>query len=98
MTDQQLDLDAIEARAAAATDGPWMADGHEIYGSGCGILDVDQWKAETLRIEDPEGAKADAEFIAHARTDVPALVARVRQQDTVIAELRAVLEASRAAH
>lgn len=87
LTDQQLD--DIEARANAATEGPWMADGHEIYGSGCGVLDIEQWKAETLRIEDPEGAKADAEFIAHAREDVPALVETVRRLRAELTDQRA---------
>ncbi|MEV6737917.1 hypothetical protein AB0N14_13680 [Streptomyces sp. NPDC051104] len=89
MSTTPLNLDAIEARANAATPGPWMADGHEIYGSGCGVLDIEQWKAETLRIEDPEGAKADAEFMAHARTDVPALAAEIRRLRAELAELRA---------
>lgn len=50
----ELDLDVIEARAAAAVPG-WSRPG---------------WSRR---------AYADAAFIAHARTDIPALVAEVRR-------------------
>jgi hypothetical protein len=85
-------LDEIEARANAATDGPWAArhragldwlsqsphvdnDGHE-PGSSVGLADaVDPlWGS----LWPSRNATADAEFIAHARTDVPALVAALR--------------------
>jgi hypothetical protein len=65
-----LDLDAIEARSAAATDGPWWTDGvgaSRVYASG-----LDDWITVAGDLETP-----DAEFIAHARTDMPALVAEV---------------------
>lgn len=60
-----LDLDAIEARAGAATEGPW-----EIIGGNEWLTGVE------VGIGSPCGIQiADAEFIAAARTDVPALVA-----------------------
>ena len=65
-------LDEIEARANAATEGPWMGIrypdgflGRVIGGNGFGVAE-----------DFPDDA--DAEFIAHARTDVPALVAALR--------------------
>ena len=65
-------LDKIEARANAATEGPWMGIrypdgflGRVIGGNGFGVAE-----------DFPDDA--DAEFIAHARTDVPALVAALR--------------------
>jgi hypothetical protein len=80
-----LDLDAIEARANAASPEPWEPGSAEPghiserqrlvwprYGTG----------APLCRLERPgrrEQDDADAEFIAHARTDVPALVERVRE-------------------
>lgn len=75
------DLDAIEARANAATEGPWAADRLEgnldsLYSR---VAEVGMW------------LEADAEFIAHARADVPALVAEVRR-------LRAAEERVRALH
>ncbi|MBV6697477.1 hypothetical protein KV557_10105 [Kitasatospora aureofaciens] len=38
MTDAPLDLDAIQARTAAATPGPWEARSHEHGASGCRCL------------------------------------------------------------
>jgi hypothetical protein len=83
-----LDLDAIEARAEAATEGPWQYDGmplredaeygHIVTGGGTpGSMREHQicWVGETLNLRAPE----DAEFIAHARADVPALLAEVRR-------------------
>ena len=66
------DLDAIRARADAATPGPWRTwnDGH--VGSptvhiGGGVMPTPG--------SDPAQRMPDAEFIAHARTDIPALLA-----------------------
>jgi hypothetical protein len=83
----KVDIEEIEKRAGAATDGPW------IYGS---LLEVDvcvdsdatgervcttMSDARQADAEPIEIAQADvnAEFIAHARTDVPALIVRVRE-------------------
>lgn len=76
-------LDEIEARANAATPGPWEWEGEAkaeweiganslvpsrrpddpvLYGYG--------YDASGIEVKSP----ADAEFIAHARTDVPALL------------------------
>ncbi|MFF7190534.1 hypothetical protein ACFZAR_36185 [Streptomyces sp. NPDC008222] len=68
MTQQPLDLDQIEARAA------------HLYEYG-----------------DPTDSRVSG-WEMLAGTDVPALVSHIRQQNTVIAELRATLEAGRAAH
>ena len=80
-------LDEIEARANAATEGPWEWEGEAkteweeganslvpsrrpddpvLYGYG--------YDASGIEVKSP----ADAEFIAHARTDVPALVSVAR--------------------
>ena len=80
-------LDEIEARTNAATEGPWEWEGEAksewemganslipsrrpddpvLYGYG--------YDASGIKVENP----ADAEFIAHARQDVPALVAALR--------------------
>ena len=65
-------LDEIEARANAATVGPWMGImypdgflGRVIGGNGFGVAE-----------DFPDDA--DAEFIAHARTDVPDMAAAFR--------------------
>jgi hypothetical protein len=86
ITDQ---LAAIEARAQAATEGPWE---FAYYGSGGGL-------PEGCEVTNGKGAldlgtsKADAEFIAHARTDVPALLAMVREQQARL-DKAAVLDAA----
>lgn len=64
-----LDLAAIRARTEAATAGPWEADGVEgnLNAPGIRVAEFLSW---------PE---ADAQFIAHAREDVPALLAEVER-------------------
>ncbi len=76
-TDQ---LAAIEARAEAATKGPWHVDGAPDeakyivqYTSGGGVH-VGTYVTDLVETDE------DAEFIAHARTDIPALLAMVREQ------------------
>ena len=103
MTD--LDLDAIEARANAATDGPWVVK-HEPAWEADNVQHPDvitvgaqMWEADdepmtvclvsTDHEDDPVDVLLDAEFIAHARTDVPALVAALREARTEVERLTA---------
>lgn len=65
-------LTEIEARANAATEGPWMGIrcpdgflGRVIGGNGFGVAE-----------DFPDDA--DAEFIAHSRTDVPDMAAALQ--------------------
>ena len=63
-------LNEIEARANAATEGPWIV---AIYKNECKVeTKRERWHVASYA--SPE----DAAFIAHARTDVPALVAALR--------------------
>lgn len=83
MTPEQLD--AIEARANAATPGPWR-----VWYSSTTIAAIEA--ADRWIVEGSDGhaiyiASADAAFIGAARTDVPALVAEVRRLQTWIEEL-----------
>ena len=89
MTDAELT--AIQKRAEAATPGPWIAhpweddpeccagieaaSGTEIVKTDCGIYPPEM---------------PDAEFIAHAREDIPALVAEVRRLRAEAAEPRTI--------
>lgn len=80
MTDDELD--AIEQRANAATPGPWLVleqSSDEVW-FGDGYYDVGPTK-EGFEIGTAlvGGEREDAKFIAAARTDVPALVAKVRR-------------------
>lgn len=90
MTDAELS--AIEARANAATEGPWV---NHISGDASVILaGPPKYKAtdpmpkavaavhwgscDTTKRMAPDD-RANSDFIASARTDVPALVAEVRR-------------------
>jgi hypothetical protein len=85
LTDQQLD--EIEARADAATSGPWEL--HE----GCGPHFYAYLRGShlqgigTLNFGDGEAADADREFVTRAHGDVDQLLAEVRRLRTRVAEL-----------
>ena len=72
-----INLDEIEARANDATPGPWRHEGQRVRGvceiAFCGLTAATDGPTGTLDYT------RNARFIAHARTDVPALVARVRE-------------------
>lgn len=89
-----IDLEAIEARAKAATPGPWrvadarspgsgpvrwvVASWRQVVGGLVRILEVvsDDEKACEARgdvLYQTSSGDLDAEFVAHAREDVPAL-------------------------
>jgi hypothetical protein len=78
-----LNLNAIEARTNAATGGPWEASTRDLTHPQAGGVNVYAGDAGSVA-SDGEGYQGacsgpDGEFIAHARTDLPALVARVRE-------------------
>ena len=86
------ELDAIEARATAATAGPWTYEG-----SGCIHTratehydpEDEAYVLEVLRgPDDPSRHTANGRFVAAARTDVPALVAEVRRLRTEVERLQ----------
>ena len=95
------DLDAIEARANAASEGPWHTEEDVDGDDGPGMVfgPPREYVAETYTGDGSGRAVADAvaggpaqqhanaTFVARARADVPALVARVR-------DLAAKLDAS----
>ena len=66
-------IKAIRARCDAATPGPWRLEGLEIHGNAkpgrCGLLIYDEGGHD----------KKDARFIAHARADIPALLAYIEE-------------------
>lgn len=84
-------LAEIAARIEAAAAGPWKADGAEIYGAPHGHIDIEQWVAESLDIDDEKASNSNAAFIAHAREDIPFLLQLLREKDAEIAELQAKL-------
>lgn len=79
----KLDLDTIKARCEAATPGPWYASVGD-FSTDFGIIhkDPDQGR-RTLAY----GLSCDDQiFVAHARTDVPALVAEVERLRAALAK------------
>ena len=79
----ELDLDAIDARTNAATPGPWHGTHDEF---GCVHIGDYGWCAGGPNAPeydvDSEQGYADAEFIAHARTDLPDAVAELKRLQT----------------
>lgn len=70
-------LDEIQARADAATNGPWAAIERalgDVYIAELGMYGV-AWDEPAEWHDSDEASLADADFIAHARTDVDRLVA-----------------------
>ena len=83
MTDSTLpSLDAIQARADAATEGPWEVTQDKCWGETFPSLSIQRVYEYTD--SDPAHAGCepldaeDVAFIAAARTDVPVLVAALR--------------------
>lgn len=75
----ELNLDEIEALANAATPGPWEVDGFPgrtpmLVANGFDVICLFQ---DHPRIRDKH-IKPNAELIANARTDIPALCAELR--------------------
>jgi len=85
------DLDAIEARAAAATPGPW--DDLRVGWSGdpgvprsyeAQLCNRDGTAVVILTHDGSTEAHANAAFVAHSRSDVPSLVAHVRRLEALL--------------
>ncbi|MFJ4107905.1 hypothetical protein [Oerskovia enterophila] len=80
MTDPRAWLDQVDARTNAATDGPWKVDGLDREGQYVTRpRDLDEWPEASMFFVTSKGSiEEDAEFIAHARTDLPAATAALR--------------------
>ncbi len=76
------DIDAIKARAEAATPGEWQATTH---------WEVSAISQHIALCAEMNG-RWNAEFIAHARTDIPALLAYIAALNEVIERLEAAKE------
>jgi len=74
-----MNLDEIERRANAATPGPWR-DKHQVCSEVWGQApDSQTCSMQIARVGHAQFDALNAAFIAAARTDVPALIARVRE-------------------
>ncbi len=68
-----LDIAAIKARADKATAGPWAWNSRHGLGAPNRLV---MWPSHEYGCDlDIEGEEADLDFIAHARTDIPDLIA-----------------------
>lgn len=99
------DLNAIRARAAAATKGPWYLDagvdntgtvfvGNRADGREYGLWEIVLASGDPLGDLTPEAAKrelANCEFIAHARQDIPDLCDEVERLRSIVAGVQAAL-------
>ena len=65
-----LDLGPIKARIAAASPGPWIVQRVRECGD-------ELWVDSFCRVETKEEGDADTALLAHARKDLPLLVAEV---------------------
>lgn len=84
-------LAGIREREQAATPGPWVTDGAELYQGEVGA--VFPWVGEFLNIGDLPQSYANAAFAAHAREDVRVLLAEVARLRDELAETNKALAA-----
>ena len=70
-----IDIEAIKARAEKATEGPWR--------NGTKVGRTVYWTPGTEYDADPligvMDTTHDAAFVAHARSDIPALIAALEE-------------------
>jgi len=96
MTPEQLN--AIKERASKATVGPWVT-AEEIDGVYSGMKTVvrstdppSRWSSRIVSVGQTrrhvkEDAENNAEFIAQARQDIPALIAEVERLKSALSEI-----------
>jgi hypothetical protein len=88
-----LDLDRIEARAEAAAPGPWKTWAMQVLADPVGDSNLDTALLIAHTTDPHRGLRTfNADFIAAARADVPALVARVRALEAEAVRLRRALD------
>jgi hypothetical protein len=77
MTDKELE--AIEARAKVLPDGWYVEDARPGREDEARVYDGRSFGVCKPTTDNPAARRQTAEFIAHARTDVPNLIAEVRR-------------------
>jgi hypothetical protein len=75
-------LDEIEARAAAATPGPWVGDEFEMTAPKAPTFQAGNVKL--VWADDYHMNEWDAEFIKHAREDIPWLLAKLKECEAAL--------------
>lgn len=76
MSDQEIE--EIQARCAAATPGPWVSyfEGRD-HTSGSDFIMTGEANSRGPDIELSGASRADQDFIAHARQDIPRLLREI---------------------
>lgn len=82
MAGDELDREAIRARCEAASPGQWEAREYRVHAFGSERIIAACWRPWGP-VTGSGSIKADAVFIAHARTDVPALLDALAQAEAV---------------
>jgi hypothetical protein len=98
-----IDLAAIEARCNAATPSPWEAhSGKTDKGTPWNEVHSPCPCCGLIATTHPIAGADDAAFIAYARTDIPALIERVREleaeRDAAVADLSTYKECGFCVH
>ncbi|MFN3075268.1 MAG: hypothetical protein ABT940_00015 [Alphaproteobacteria bacterium] len=85
------ELNAMEKRCLAATEGPWHVLADDGIESAWVQTSASEQSAPICLFDyrPPEASVADATFTAHARADVPRLVAEVRALSSRVKDLLA---------
>lgn len=83
-------LESIKERAEMATSGPWFKGAERYVESNIRDTDDGEWTADNIA-ETNTNNPFDAEFIAHARDDVPELVATVEKLYERLAKCESLL-------
>lgn len=80
---EPIDIDAIRARCGGATRGPWRSyvEGRD-HLSGSSLI-----KTAGPDIELTGATAADQDFIAHARQDIPKLLAEIVRLKALISDV-----------
>jgi len=86
----QKRLDEIHGRCAAATPGPWQMCGNDVFS----VRDNHMDRVLLFSMTGADGFRANAEFAAHARQDIPDLLAEVERLRGVSKDAVAAVDAA----
>ena len=99
MTDVEQRLREIEERASKASEGPWSAKWGYVGARRTLFLSRPDYDGVLFGLSDSEAEnvqhRADTEFAAEARQDIPWLLSLLREREEEIRRLRTLLERAR---
>lgn len=88
-------LEAIRQRAENATPGPWILSPEKCGPEGQGVYEAESF-GHICEVGDPyprgnNRPQENMEFIAHARTDIPALLDHIAELEAELEKYRKIL-------